>query len=345
LGSWDPTTFGFVPLEYIGSDFFAGAIPATEGCVRGYDNAGYVMGTSSSLFNAAILELDALNASTTIQRKLQTRLHQLLARFGNASADIAIYKPNPFFGYRSESNKNVQTKTLTLVDGGEDTQNIPFQPLLQPDRHVDVIFALDASADRGQENWPDGTSMVATYRRNLDPSGVGNGTVFPSTPGQNTFLNLALNKRPTFFGCNASNMTTPGPLVVYMPNSPYSYYSNVSTFQLEYSNAERNSIIQNGYDVATMGNGTVDAMWPICVGCAILSRSLERTGVEVPGACQKCFERYCWDGTINNTTPAPYQPTLILQTNKQNSEVHGVLSTAVMRTTFVLVTSLVIYVI
>jgi len=154
-----------------------------------------------------------------------------------------------------------------------------------------------------------------------------------------------LNKRATFFGCNASNMTTPGPFVVYIPNFPYSYYSNVSTFQLEYSNAERNSIIQNSYDVATMENGTVDAMWPICVGCAILSISLERTGVEVPGACQKCLKKYCWDGAINNKTPAPYQPTLVLQTNKQNSRAHRVSSMTVIRTTFVLVTSLLIYVI
>jgi lysophospholipase len=115
LGSFDPTTFRFVPLEYIGSNFSAGVIPAEEGCVRGYDNAGYVMGTSSSLFNAAILELNALNASTKIQRRLQTRLNNLLAKLGDAINDIAIYKPNPFFGHRRQSNKNAHTEILTLV--------------------------------------------------------------------------------------------------------------------------------------------------------------------------------------------------------------------------------------
>jgi lysophospholipase len=207
---------------------------------------------------------------------------------------------------------------LTLVDGAEDTQNIPLQPLLQPSRRVEVIFALDASADRGQQNWPDGTSVVATYGRNSDVSGIANGTRFPTVPGQNTFINLGLNQRPTFFGCNASNMTTSGPLVVYLPNSPYSYYSNVSTFQLEYKNAERNGTVQNGYDVATMGNGTLDATWPTCVGCAILSRSLERTGTMMPSACQTCFTTYCWDGTINDTEPEPYHQALALQLRESN---------------------------
>jgi lysophospholipase len=44
LGIFDPTTFGFVPLKYIGSTFSAGVMPASEGCVHGYDNAGYIMG-------------------------------------------------------------------------------------------------------------------------------------------------------------------------------------------------------------------------------------------------------------------------------------------------------------
>ena len=146
------------------------------------------MGTSSSLFNAAILELDALNASTPVQQRLQTRLHNVLAKIGDKEQDIAIYKPNPFFGYRNESNKNAKSSTLTLVDGAEDTQNIPLQPLLQPSRRVDVIFALDASADRGQQNWPDGTSMVATYGRNSDVSGIANGTGFPTVPGSAEYI-------------------------------------------------------------------------------------------------------------------------------------------------------------
>jgi len=129
-------------------------------------------------------------------------------------------------------------------------------------------------------------------------------------------VNLGLNKRPTFFGCDGTNSThpgntTPAPLIIYLPNAPYSYHSNVSTYDLSYTDAERNSIIQNGYDVATRGNASTQ-MWPTCVGCAILKRSLERTGTAIPAVCNTCFTDYCWDGTVNSTTPNSYMPNYIL---------------------------------
>jgi len=125
-------------------------------------------------------------------------------------------------------------------------------------------------------------------------------------------INLGLNKRPTFFGCNATNNTGPTPLLVYLPNAPYIYQSNTSTFEMDYDNNKRDALVQNGYVVATMGNATVDPQWPACVGCAILSRSLDRTKTKVPDICTKCFKRYCWNGTVNSTQPTPYAPELIL---------------------------------
>lgn len=51
MGTWDPTVYGFAPTQYVGSNFSAGEIPQGSQCVEGFDQAGYVMGTSSSLFN------------------------------------------------------------------------------------------------------------------------------------------------------------------------------------------------------------------------------------------------------------------------------------------------------
>lgn len=303
LGTFDPTTFGFVPLEYLGSKFSGGVLPNNEKCVRGFDNAGFIMGTSSSLFNQFILQIN----STSIPGVLKDALSKALSGIGQDNNDIAAYSPNPFYGYHNSTSLNYNYTALTLVDGGEDLQNIPLHPLIQPTRHVDVIFAVDSSADTDY-HWPNGTSLVATYQRSLNTSGIQNGTAFPHVPDQNTFVNLGLNTRPTFFGCNATNMTGPSPLIVYIPNSPYVYLSNVSTFDLSYNNSQRNAIVANGYDVATMANGTADAQWPTCVGCAILSRSLERTGTTVPDVCKQCFSKYCWDGTVNSTVPAPYAP-------------------------------------
>ena len=98
------------------------------------------------------------------------------------------------------------------------------------------------------------------------------------------------------------------PLIVYIPNSPYVYHSNVSTFDPSYETNERNDMILNGYSVATMGNATIESTWPTCVGCAVLQRSLERTKTPVPDVCTTCFKKFCWDGTVNSTTPALYDP-------------------------------------
>ncbi|MCJ1292058.1 Lysophospholipase 1 [Xylographa carneopallida] len=320
FGTFDPTTYGFVPLEFLGSNFSGGVLPPNDQCVRGFDNVGYIMGTSSSLFNSFLLNIN----TTSIPSAFKTALAHLLTTIGENNDDIASYSPNPFLAYHNATSPVATAPSLTLVDGGEDLQNIPLHPLIQPPRAVDVIFAIDSSADTTY-NWPNGTALVATYERARNASGIANGTAFPPVPDQNSFVNLGLNARPTFFGCNASNTTGPAPLVVYIPNAPYVYYANVSTFDPSYNTSERDAIVANGNAVASLANGTVDAMWPACVACAILSRSLERTGTPVPGACVQCFARYCWDGTRNSTPPVEYDPVVKLQAvDVQSGSVRGV---------------------
>lgn len=309
MGTWDNTCYGFVPMQYLGTNFTAGEVVDNDRCVVGFDNAGFVMGTSSSLFNQFLLNLN----STDISATLKSFLARILEGLGNDNNDIADYTPNPFFHYSPVTDPGANSTRLTLVDGGEDLQNIPLHPLIQPNRHVDVIFAVDSSADTNY-NWPNATALVATYERSL--SDVANSTTFPSIPDQNTIVNLGLNTHPTFFGCNTSNFTqgsTIPPLVVYLPNSPYVTFSNESTFTFSTNNTYRDAIILNGLNVASMGNGTVDETWPTCVGCAILSRSLERTGTEIPEVCTSCFNQFCWNGTVDSSAPKPYEPTPILE--------------------------------
>lgn len=303
FGTWDPDTFGFVPVEFLGSNFSNGVLAPGVECVRGFDNAGYIMGTSSSLFNQFLLQVN----STSLPKFAKSFIEDILNSLGQDNNDIADYSPNPFYGYHNSTSRVAQSGRLDLVDGGEDLQNIPLHPQIQPNRHVDVIFAVDSSADT-DNYWPNGTSLVATYERNLNSSGIGNGTSFPSVPDTNSFVNLGLNTRPTFFGCNSSNTSDITPLIVYIPNSPYVFHSNISTFTPSYDTKVRNAIVQNGYEGATMGNATTDPKWPICVGCAILSRSLERTKTPIPDACTQCFQTYCWDGTTNSTKPGLYEP-------------------------------------
>lgn len=306
FGTFDPTAFGFIPIEFLGSTFVAGSLPHNERCVRGFDNAGFVMGTSSTLFNEFLLSVN----STALPGFIKDATRSILQDLGQHNEDIALYKPNPFYLYNNSTFPAAHKKVLDLVDGGEDLENIPLHPLIQPERHVDVIFAVDSSADT-TSNWPNGTSLVATYER-IRYASIANGTAFPAVPGQDTFVNEGLNTRPTFFGCDSKNISGTAPLIVYLPNYPYVAFSNVSTFDPAYSLSARDAYILNGYDVATMANGTRDSNWPTCVGCAILSRSFERTDTTVPDACTKCFQSYCWDGSTNTSTPPTYEPNMVL---------------------------------
>ena len=306
MGSYDPGNPAFAPLRYVGSRFTNGSLSSDVECLAGVDNVGFVMGTSSSLFNQAFLQIARTEGAPDF---LVRSLNATLARIGEDNRDVASW-PNPFFQYNAEDNRNANSSIITLVDGGEDLQNIPLHPLIWSLRSVDVILAVDSSADT-PTHWPNGTALVATYERSAGNYSKDN-AAFPSIPDQNTFINLGLNSRPTFFGCDPANMTGPGPLIVYLPNAPYTYYSNVSTFDMEYTTEERQQIIYNGYNAVTMANASVDAQWPACMGCAILSRSFHRTKTEFPAVCVDCFDRYCWNGTVNSTTPVVYEPGQIV---------------------------------
>ncbi|KAI5961475.1 hypothetical protein KGF57_001712 [Candida theae] len=303
LGNFDALN-GFVNTEYLGSSIQDGD---AHQCVRNYDNAGFVMGTSSSVFNSVFSQLNNYDVSTI----LRPIFDQLMNEVSDSKDDVAIYDPNPFYEWSdAQIDKAVNNNTLSLVDGGDNGQNVPFYPLIQPDRNVDVIFAFDNSADT-KENWPNGTSFVDTYKWQF--SDQGKGTPFPYVPTVDTYLKDDLKEKPLFFGCNASDLSdivkfhdkkdlneTDVPLVVYISNHHESYLSNFSTFKLAYDNAEKTGTIRNGYEVVSRGNLTEDSNWATCVGCAIIRRQQERLGEQPSEECAKCFQEYCWTGTAED---------------------------------------------
>ncbi|KAJ6783049.1 hypothetical protein PWT90_01871 [Aphanocladium album] len=315
LGSTDPGMGGFAPLKFAGSKFNNGTLPDDEKCINGFDNVGYVMGTSSSLFNQIILRMSSdpeKYEPKNIPKEVIAFITEFLTKLGDRNDDVADWTPNPFQGWKSGKNYVSDSDTLTLVDGGEDGQNVPFHPHTVNERKVDVVFAVDSSADTS--NWPDGAAPLATYQRSK--SNESEGTSFPAVPDKNTFINLGLNTRPTFFGCDTSKSTGPvPPLVVYLANYPYIFHSNISTFTLDINDTTRNAMISNGWAVVTQLNGTRDSNWPTCVSCAMLSRSFDRTKTEVPAACKDCFSKYCWNGTVDNSEPAKaYAPEMFSNT-------------------------------
>ncbi|OJJ38784.1 hypothetical protein ASPWEDRAFT_48929 [Aspergillus wentii DTO 134E9] len=316
FGTYDDNIYGFAPLEYLGTRFVDGVVPDNETCVRGFDNAGFITGTSSDTWNEGgndiAQTLRALihqyPANSSVAKEVNTYLNDFRSAVSSSNSTTngpAAYDPNPFYQYNKATSPFAQDTRLTVVDGGENSENIPLNPLIQRKRNVDIIFAVDSYNSYG-DNWPTGSSLMHTYERTL--AGLANDTSFPSIPDNNTFVNLGLNARPAFFGCDSSNMTTPAPLVVYLPNQPITYMSNVTITETSYNASARDAMITNGYNIATRANGTFDSNWSTCVGCAVLSRSFDRTDTPVPEACARCFQKYCWNGTIDDRTPAPYQP-------------------------------------
>ncbi|CAI5218118.1 ANL_HP_G0009320.mRNA.1.CDS.1 [Saccharomyces cerevisiae] len=300
MGSWDPTLNAFTDVKYLGTNVTNGK-PVNKGqCIAGFDNTGFITATSSTLFNQFLLRLNSTDLPSFIANLATDCLEDL----SDNSDDIAIYAPNPFkeanFLQKNATSSIIESEYLFLVDGGEDNQNIPLVPLLQKERELDVIFALDNSADT-DDYWPDGASLVNTYQRQFGSQGLN--LSFPYVPDVNTFVNLGLNKKPTFFGCDARNLTDLEyipPLIVYIPNSRHSFNGNQSTFKMSYSDSERLGMIKNGFEAATMGNFTDDSDFLGCVGCAIIRRKQQNLNATLPSECSQCFTNYCWNGTIDS---------------------------------------------
>ena len=126
-----------------------------------------------------------------------------------------------------------------------------------------------------------------------------------------------LTRQPTFFGCNSSSASsdTPTPLVLYLPNSPWSGYSNFSYMKTSFTDNELDVTLENAFQLATYGNGTVDAQWPACLACAVVRSSMERLGMDIPQQCVDCFQRHCWDGNTSSSsvTEADLDPRMRLQ--------------------------------
>ncbi|KDN46144.1 putative lysophospholipase [Tilletiaria anomala UBC 951] len=312
-GTWDDDIAAFLPIDLIGSQLNNGTSTVEGQCTAGWDNAGWSMGTSSTLFNSLFTTLVTSEGDSAIKAAIE----KVLAQVGQQYNDISLV-PNSFFGYRNGTNPDALSPNISLVDGGEDGQNVPLWPVINPVRELDFVLAVDSSAD--VSSWPNGTSLVATSQR------VQNDTFaqypFPNIPRVNTFINRGLNTRPTFFGCPGASIINADtalndqqtPLIAYLPNYPYESLANTSTFQLEYSQAQSQAVMDNAFAVATLSgidtalNGT-DLAWPKCLACGMLLRSFQRSGTPIPPACQTCYNAYCWDGQSNDTVPAnPYSP-------------------------------------
>ncbi|KAF7343260.1 Lysophospholipase [Mycena venus] len=297
MGCYDDVLAAHTPLKYLGTTNHSL-------CVTGFDEAMFLSGTSSNLWNELNTTVETLAANTA---NFSVLVNETYPQSPALRLDTSNY-PNPFHGIAPETFSDSGETILSLVDGGEDGQVTPLQPMLVEDRKIDVIIAIDGVADT-PDNFAAGASLIATQERmQIFPRGL---RAFPAVPTTLAgFAAANLTSRPTFFGCTPAHSryethAAPGPLLVYIANgapprdgSPP--LTNTSTFQSVYTDAEMQGMLTQTFAAATqgavIGNALEDKEWGACLACAVVDRARARQGMKRSGVCETCFTRYCWEG-------------------------------------------------
>ncbi|KAF8973334.1 lysophospholipase catalytic domain-containing protein [Flammula alnicola] len=207
LASYDPFLSSGMNLSYAGTHLSSGRSLNGSSCVTGFDQAGFVMGSSASLFNQLLdfAHNTIAQFSNSDGNALLYVLSRQLSEVRTRANDVANW-PNPFQGQRVESFQDANATWLELIDGSSNQENIPYGPLLVKARNLDVIVTLEGSADDPVNNWPNGTGLIFTSLR------------------QSQFLQsshkICWGQCPAnFFGCDPST-SDDYPLVIYLPNAP-----------------------------------------------------------------------------------------------------------------------------
>jgi lysophospholipase len=301
FGTWDPEVAAFAPTAFLGSSLSNGIPVSSDSCITNYDNLGFVMGTSSTLFNdptvgaagapAPLLANFCTEPSTSsnttstpdpITTEFTDDIYALLTEIPAITfatpADLYANWPNPFYNLTSAPRVSAQ-ETLAMVDGGESGQVNPIFPFLQPARNVSVILVNDNDGDTA-EIYPDGAELYYTYLAAAE-AGL---TRMPFVPSPSVFIAQNITERPVFFGCNDSSTAT----VVWIPNAPLTPAGGaIETAQVQINVTQTESMVANGVAVGSQN----DSMeWAVCLGCAIM----EGSGTVLPGECGNCFSKYCF---------------------------------------------------
>ncbi|KLO18693.1 hypothetical protein SCHPADRAFT_819487 [Schizopora paradoxa] len=289
MGSYDPPLASFTPTRFLGTT-------NTSSCVTNFDQATFICGASSELFNEFNITLQSFLTSSV--GPVISILNSSLPEDDSVVELDVTMVPNPFFGVANGTFPQSNQAFLRLVDGGEDGQVIPLQPLLVKAREVDVILAIDGTNDIS--GYAAGSSVIATQNRtSFFPSAYS----FPQVPTDiNTFVGQNLTHHPTFFGCNES---APVPLLIYIANGAappgLPPITNVSTDQSSFTLPNAQAFLDEAYVIATQGfpNGsqTSDSEWPACLACAVVDRVRAKQNITRSGICSDCFNRYCWNAT------------------------------------------------
>jgi lysophospholipase len=278
FGSWDSDVSAFMQTKYLGTSM-SGGKPVQLKCTENYDNLGLGMATTSNIFPNICADAPNFNGSALADalEDIVNEAHETTTK------DLYALYPNPFYKYQSPSqipnskNPIPAQKTLSLGDGSLALQNNPIFPMLQPARNVSVMIVNDNSDD--DHNYPNSSEILTSYVQSFN-HGL---TRMPFIPPSEEIIAKNLTSKAIFFGCDDLSKIT----LIWIPNAEYTFDSGTSTAQLSYSEADTDSMIANGVEVATQGG---DAQWATCLACGIMLKS----GEALPSTCTACLDEYCW---------------------------------------------------
>ncbi|KAF7321318.1 Lysophospholipase [Mycena kentingensis (nom. inval.)] len=301
FASFDPSLSAGMNLSYAGTHLTSGKAANGSACVRGFDQAGFIMGTSASLFNQ-IFDF-ANNKIDSSDRNTFTYLLDRQLRSVRTRKDDVANWPSPFTGIKGSTYVDTNNTWLSLIDGASNGENVPFGPLFVKSRGLDVIVTLENSAD-DPNSWPNGTGPITTSTR-LDTLLRATHQQFPPIPQKaEDWVSMGVRERATFFGCDPAEPPT-FPLVIYLPNAPPldggDPVTNSGTFTLTYplkhSQIFMHQVFDNIVSGFTPNANTPDPNFGICLQCAAVDRARRRTNPVPPRSeiCTSCFKQYCYD--------------------------------------------------
>ncbi|KAI0295829.1 phospholipase B [Multifurca ochricompacta] len=317
MGSWDPNLSAMMNLTYIGTHLTDGEPDNDTTCVTGFDETGFMMGTSASLFNQ-ILDF----AHNTIQgfdnndaKSILLMLNRQLSELRTRANDVANW-PSPFHNLTGKDNfEDLSSKWLELIDGASNHENVPLGQHFVKARGMDVVVGIDASADL-HTGWPNGSSPYLSAARITDLLQSSHQPA-PPLPGNTAeFVSTGVNMRPTFFGCFPTQNPPEYPIMIYFPNSPPlngdNPVSNTGTFKLDYTPKHTQLFLDQVHANVIGGfvpnSNSPDPNFGKCLQCVAIDRARYRVNPVLARSefCSACFQQYCFDP--NNLTSSAQLP-------------------------------------
>ncbi|KAF7376080.1 Lysophospholipase [Mycena sanguinolenta] len=308
IASYDPQLSAGMNLTYAGTHLTNGKADNGSACVTGFDQAGFIMGSSASLFNQifdfgtnTLQSFSGFDSddSNTIVYILERQLRSVRTR----DDDVANW-PNPFNGLKNNTFQDTAATWLSLIDGASNGENIPYGPLFVNARKLDTIVTIEGSADDAN-NWPNGTGAIQTSSR-LSTILRATHQQFPPIPQTAAdWISTGVRQRATFFGCDPAQNPPEWPMVIYLPNAPPitgdNPVTNTKTFTLTYPLQHTQLFLDqvhfNTISGFTPNANTPDPNFGVCLQCAAVDRARYKMTppLQRSSQCTQCFQQYCYD--------------------------------------------------